>query len=126
MNHSEPNHEKFREWIDMRPQHLRSGIQALPPWKLYRMSSSGHRVTLYSYDECKCGGREIHEDCEGGLSLTVSVTGQFNRVKFSRNVFGILPRELTECELPASDERLGETMSAPEAKRFVASLARPH
>lgn len=126
MNHSEPNDQAFREWVAARPPHIRAGIKALPPWKLYRLSSSGHRVTIHSYDECACGGLEYHDDCCGGLSLTVSVTGRFNLVNFSRNVFGILPRELVECDLPEAGERLGETMSQEEARGFMAGLARPH
>lgn len=63
------------------------------PWKLYRMASSGHRVTPVSYGE------------DG--TLTVAVRGKYNYVTMERQVFGVHVDDLTECDLPGPDERVG-------------------
>jgi hypothetical protein len=84
------------EWIASRPESIRRMIEALPPDRLYRMAS-GSRCTLYSYNE------------DG--TVQVEVTGQYNRVLFSRRVFGINPDELVECELPSPGEDWGDTMA---------------
>ena len=57
------------------------------------MKSTGHRVTMYSYSE--------------NGTVTVNVTGDYNVVVFERQVFGISPDDLEECDLPAPGEFLG-------------------
>lgn len=85
----------WNEWVSKRPVVVQELCRRLPPDRLYLMKSSGHRVTLCSYDE------------DG--TVTVNVTGEYNRVLFSRSVFGISPDDLEECDLPGPDEDVGDT-----------------
>lgn len=81
------------EWLSDRPQVIKDLAEKYPPYNLYRMGN--HRVTLYSYSE------------DG--TVTVNVTGEYNRVLFSRQVFGVDPSRIVECDLPAHGEDLGDT-----------------
>jgi hypothetical protein len=112
----------WHAWVAARPAHVRAVAQRFDPWSLYRLKTSGHRVVLASFGE--------QED--GGVSLTVSVTGRFNCVVFDRYVFGIDPEELEPCELPAPDEPVGTALTATEfhehlpAIRDLMARRRPH
>jgi hypothetical protein len=77
-------------WIAARPPAIREMIRRWPPNLLYRLESTGHRVTIHSYFE--------------GGTVTVSVTGTCKLVTFERNVFGVDPATLEECDLPAEGE----------------------
>ena len=83
--------EAWAEWDASRPPVIQDMIARFPYDELYRLKSSGHRVTLYSYSE------------DG--TMTVNVTGEFNFVAFDRRVFGIKPDDLEPCELPLPGER---------------------
>lgn len=86
--------EKEREdWILSQPPDIQKMIRKFPPNLLYQMDT-GNRCLIYSYSE------------DG--TVTVSVTGEYNYVIFSRRVFGIDPDTLVECDLPGSDEKLGD------------------
>jgi len=85
----------WERWVASRPPVVQQLARQFPPNQLYRLKTTGHRVTPYSYSE------------EG--TLTVDITGQFNRVLFGRRVFGIRPEDLEECELPQPGEDLGDT-----------------
>jgi hypothetical protein len=82
------------------PVAVRKAYEACPPTKLYLLKTSGHRVTIESY--------------QSDGTVTVAVTGQYNRVAFDRNVFGINPEDLEECDLPAPDEHLGARLTQDE------------
>lgn len=84
---------EWKAWLEERPQVIREMAAKLPPYKLYRMRS--HRVTIHSYSE------------DG--TITVNVTGEYNRVLFGRHVFGVKPEDLTECDLPVDGEDIGDT-----------------
>jgi hypothetical protein len=90
------------KWVKSRPENVRAIAERFDPWSLYRMKSTGQRVTLVSFGE--------QED--GKVTLTVSVTGEFNSVVFDRNVFGIDPDDLEPCELPTEADRTGTLLSA--------------
>lgn len=90
----EMNLEAFEEWVRSRPEHVQAMIRSKPPDRLYRIRG-GCRATIYSYEE--------------DSTVTVEVTGQFNRVLFGRRVFGIPIDELEECDLPGPDEDVGDT-----------------
>lgn len=90
----------WREWVISRPDHVRVVAERFNPWTLYRMISTGQRVTIYSFVEL--------DDVDKSVALTVSVDGRFNRVMFSRLVFGISPDDLVECNLPGPDEDIGD------------------
>ena len=94
------NQAAWNEWVATRPQVVQELCHRLPPDRLYRMKSSGHRVTLYSYRE------------DG--TVTVVVSGKFNLVVFERLVFWISPDDLEECDLPGPDEKVGTALTNRE------------
>lgn len=89
------------QWLDERKHlpALHAAATGWPPWNLYRMKSTQHRVTLYSYSE------------DG--TVTVNVLGKYNFVTFERRVFGIPADDLEECDLPAPGELLGAMLGGP-------------
>jgi hypothetical protein len=103
-------------WVRERPRAVRETLQQydLKPWKLYRLKSSGHRVTLYSVDEP-----------EGGAppTLMVDVMGRFNLLAFDRRVFGVAPSDLEECDLPGDAEPLGAVLGHDEVSDAVDGVA---
>lgn len=101
---------EWQKWLDERPDAVRAVAARLPPNRLYRLISTGQRVTLLSYGEQK----------DGGISLTVMVSGKYNALSHERNVFGIDPSDLEECELPEPDEILGSVLSGEEAEAAIA------
>lgn len=80
-------------WLRGRPSVIQAMVARTPPGRLYRLTTSGHRVYVYSYDE------------DG--TLTVVVDGRYNAVLFERRVFGIRPEDLVECALPEPHELVG-------------------
>lgn len=111
----EPTREQvivWRKWVESRPPLVRDLARRFEPWSLYRLETTGHRVTVYSYSEDN--------------TVTVDVLGRFNLVKFERRVFGISPHDLFPCELPASGEPLGVMMSEAETEAFIAQQRRKH
>lgn len=92
---------RYEEWVVSRPPAVRAVVERLPPDRLYRMKSTGQRCTIAAYGECE----------DGSVTLRVEVTGQYNRVLFSREVSGIAPDDLSECDLPAPGEDVGDTSS---------------
>lgn len=91
---------EWTEWVATRPPIIQELIALLPPDRLYRMKTTGSRVTLVSYAEDR--------------TVTVFVSGEFNAVMFDRQVFGVSPDNLEECELPAKDDFLGTLLTEPE------------
>lgn len=79
------NETEFEAWLATRPPVIQEMARRVPPDRLYRIDS-GHRCTIYSYNESG--------------TVTVEVTGEFNRVIFGRRVFGIDPATLVECDGP--------------------------
>lgn len=64
----EMNEEGWREWVATRPESVQKLCVRLPPDRLYRMKSTGQRVTLLSYGE---------DD-----TLRVNVSAEYNAVHF--------------------------------------------
>jgi hypothetical protein len=96
----------WEKWLRSRPPIIKELANRFPPNRLYRLKEPGHRVTIRSY-------------CEDG-TMTVNVTGKYNLIMFDRNVFGIKPDDLEECDLPKSDERLGTVLTKEEdIQRFI-------
>lgn len=93
--------EGYRQWVSKLPKNVRAIAERFDIWTLYRLKSSGDRVTLHSFD--------------GDGTLTVIVSGKFNLVMFERQVFGIAPDNLEECDLPAADEPVGAALTSKEA-----------
>lgn len=90
---TEEQKKLWAAWVAERPDSVRALCERLPPNKLYRMKSTGNRVTLVSYGE------------DG--TVRVAVTGEYNAVIFEREVFGVDANDLEECDMPAPDEPVG-------------------
>lgn len=87
---------EWENWVDTRPPAIQEMCRKWPPNVLYRMESgSGHRATVHAYNE------------DG--TVTMFVSGEYNRVIFSRAVFGVDPETLVECDLPDPREDVGDT-----------------
>lgn len=95
--------KQWDEWVKTRPKSVQKLARKFPPNKLYRIKPKGQRVTIHSYSE------------DG--TLTVNVTGEYNAVVFDRQVFGMKPRDLEECDLPPKDEKLGTMTKDPNEIR---------
>jgi hypothetical protein len=115
MNTQDPTPEDERAytaWVDSCPAIVRVVASRFRPWKLYRMKSTGHRVTVYAFDEDSTG-----------VTLQVAVLAKYNLLVFERMVFGIDPDDLEECALPRSDELVGARMPQEEARAMFARKA---
>lgn len=98
--------DAWKDWLKDRPPIILELAEKFPPNKLFRLGSSGHRVFVYSYEE--------------NNTLTVVVSGEYNMVAFERQVFGIHPEDLTECDLPKEGEPLGSfDMDIDEAREAM-------
>jgi len=97
---TEAQERAWREFKDRLPPTPRAVAERIEPWSLYRLKSTGHRVTVASI-------------FENGM-VSVNVTGEFNLVGFARTVFGIDPDDLEPCDLPGPDEPLGEHLTPDE------------
>lgn len=93
------------EWFNSRPECIQKLYEKFPYNRLYRMKSSGHRVTIYSYLE--------------NNTMSVVVSGDYNLVSFERRVFGVPPEDLEECDLPEEGERLGVILNQEEALQLI-------
>jgi hypothetical protein len=92
MEIGELNKQMFELWVESLPEVVQPMVRSKPPHLLYNYE--GRRVTIHSYGE------------DG--TVTVNITGEFNLISFSRQVFGIPYTELTECAGPEADETLGD------------------
>jgi hypothetical protein len=102
----------WNEWILSRPEKVRIVAERFDPWSLYRMKSTGHRVTIFSFSE----------GSDGKITMTVDVLGEFNLIAFERRVFGIDPDDLELCEPPGPNERVGAILDEDEALKALAKL----
>lgn len=85
-------HPEWDQWIAARQPVVQDLARRLPPDRLYRIKD-GHRCTILAYDE--------------NGTVRVLVSGRFNFILFDREVFGVDPTTLEECDLPGKDEHLG-------------------
>lgn len=103
-------------WVATRPAAVAAIAANFKPWKLYRMKSSGLRVQVLSFGESSEPGREGH------VSLTVRISGEFNYLLFERDVFGVDPTDLEECELPSPNEPTGAIMGVRDVEENIDEL----
>lgn len=101
----------WQAWVKTRPEVIQAMCAKLPPDRLYRIKSTGQRVTLHSYSE------------DG--TVTVDITGQYNMLTFARQVFGIRSDDLEECDLPGSDEPVGALLTEEADIREFIDEIRP-
>ena len=106
----EINQTEWDAWVASRPESVRRLCQRLPPDRLYRLKTSGHRVTLYAY-------------CEDG-TVTVFVGGDYNALSFERKVFGIKPDNLEECDLPSPGEPHGVSLTESDQIEALCAVMR--
>lgn len=107
---SEDELDSWCIWLNSRPPKVRAVAEGLPPWNLYRLSTTGHRVELYSVDQ-QSDGVDVR--------LTVVVLRKWNPnfkppITVERRVFGIKPEELEVCDPPKG-------ASAPKIRGRVGS-----
>lgn len=103
---------EWKKWVASRPVGVRAVASRFEPWSLYRLKSTGHRVTVQSFGETE----------DGTVTLTVAVTGEFNKVLHERAVFGIDPNDLEPCNLPLPGEPLGADLSQTEVEENLDAL----
>ena len=105
----EPTQEEVDGWRVFKeslPEKIRIVADKFEPWRLYKMSSTGHRCYVHSIGE------------DGTMMMTVS--DKYNLVMYPRIVFGIPAEELTECDLPDPGERVGSILrTEAEIDAFV-------
>jgi hypothetical protein len=97
---AEINQSGLNEWLQGRPDCIIDMVKRYPPNVLYRMKSTGQRVTIIAYAE--------------DSTVRVLVSGDYNAIIFDREVFGISLEDLEECDLPDSNERLGTLLKTEE------------
>ena len=76
----------WEEWVSTRPPVVQDLCRRYPPDRLYLLTPPGQRVTLVSYNE--------------NGTVNVYVSAQWNCLVFEREVFGVDPNDLEECDLP--------------------------
>ncbi len=103
--------DEWSEWVKSRPEIVQDLCKRFPPYNLYKLKSTGHKVTLYSYSE--------------NGTLTVNVSGEYNAVVFDRQVFGIKPEDLEECDLPNPEESVGAMLTEKEDVKKWVDYIRP-
>lgn len=88
---------QWRDWITTRPPEIRAVAERLDFWSLYRLKTTGQKVTLYSLSE-------PDPPRYPGVTVTVRVWPMFNPDRLMvgvTQVFGIDPNDLEPCdELP--------------------------
>lgn len=102
----------WSEWLSERPRDVQAVAARFEPWSLYKMLSTGHRVTLVSVNEAH--GEPV--------TLTVAITGQFNALLHDRAVFGIDPDDLVPCDLPDPSEKLGAQMTREQVEDNIDAM----
>lgn len=105
----------WKAWLSDRPQVIKDMVakHGLDPWTLYRLKSTNPRVYVQRVYVVS-----LFEDG----TVKVGVTGEFNLLTHERNVFGIDPADLEECDLPRDDEPLGSLeLPVEELKTLMAT-----
>lgn len=98
-------------WLAGRPAVIQEMVRTHPPGRLYRMKSTGQRVTLLSYSEDR--------------TCRVDISGEYNVLCFERKVFGVEIADLEECDLPAHGEVVGSLDMDPHDPVIMAAIKRP-
>jgi hypothetical protein len=98
----------WRKWCASRPPGVRELAKRFPPWELYRLKTTGQRVTVASYYE--------------NGTLRVNVPSEYNMVLFEASVFGIDPNDLEPCDIPSPGEPTGCMLSHEEAEENIDAI----
>lgn len=81
------------KWVKSRPPEVRAIAERFLPWELYRLKTTGQRVTLRSI-------------LDNG-TISVIASNKYNQTLFDLQVFGIDPDDLEPCDLPTPNEIKG-------------------
>lgn len=101
--------EAWEEWVSTRPPVVQGLCRKYPPDRLYFLKPPGQRVTIVSYNE--------------NGTVTVNVSAQWNCLVFEREVFGIDPNDLEECDLPRETDLTGAMLTEEgDVKAFCEML----
>lgn len=92
------NEREWKKWVAERPESIRKVCERFDPWTLYRLKPTGQRVYILSFSE---------PGADGKVLCRIGVSAEFNLLTFERDVFGIDPDDLEECDLPKDDEQVG-------------------
>ncbi len=103
---TEEQQNAWDEWVASRPKIIQDLCRRFPPCNLYQLRDSNQKVTIVSYSE------------DG--TLTVDISGEYNWVTFARQVFGIKPEDLEECDLPETSELVGTLLTEEkDVEKFI-------
>jgi hypothetical protein len=97
----ESQERAWKKWVADRPDNVRAVAERFDPWTLYWHEKTKQRVFVIGFDEVEKPGQAVK------VTLRVGVSGEYNLVTHERQVFGLDPDELVECDLPKDDEQLG-------------------
>jgi hypothetical protein len=93
MNIFEPTSEElkiYEIWLETLSINEREVMKKYKVWKLYKLKSTNQKITIYS----------VYLNDNDEVKLTVIVSSKYNLISFERQVFGIDPEDLEECDLP--------------------------
>ncbi len=93
----------WKKWVNSRPPEIKEVAERFDPWSLYRMKDTGHKVTILGFSEGET------------VTISVTVSGKYNKVLFERNVFGVDPNDLEPCDPPDPSEPVGAALTQEEA-----------
>jgi len=103
-NPTEAHMLEWGAWVAERPKIVQRVARKFQPWKLYRLTTTNHNVTLAVFDK---------ED-DNSITMRVNVLAEFNNnLLHERCVFGIDPDNLVECDVPSLEERAVNIQNGP-------------
>ena len=107
----EATQREWDVWVSERPPEVQALARRFYPNILYRIKSTGQRVSIQGYNE--------------NGTLRVNVSSEHNLVFFERDVFGVSPDDLEEADLPGPDERVGALFENPDDISEAIDVLRP-
>ena len=107
----EATQREWDVWVSERPPEVQILAKRFLPHRLYRIKSTGQRVSIRGYNE--------------NGTLSVHVSSEHNLVFFGRDVFGIRPDDLEEADLQGPNERVGALFEDPDEISKAIDILRP-
>lgn len=104
--------ESWKEWLAERPEHIAKVAALFPPWELFRMKSSGHRVFVTGLGDTPP---------DAPAAIYVAVVAEYNKLLFERRTVTTVD-DLEPCDMPGPDEELGAQLDQEQAKTYMALL----
>jgi hypothetical protein len=94
---------ELNEWAESCPPVIQELLTRVKPNRLYLNKPTQQRGYAVAWNE--------------NGTVTLAFIGKYNGpdvLDFDRNVFGLTPEELEECDLPSPDEQLGARLTDPK------------